>query len=112
MRTARIRLIAFLPLAVLIACGVVLFASSIVSALERTFVPGPSPAPAAVSVVEFRRVDFECDPVSRTMRSLSHAMMGCDVESGCRSSAFVCPDSSPESIELERDESHPKTFLF
>jgi len=118
MRLARLRFIAFVPPAMLIASGILFSATTFVSALETRMVSDP------IHVVEFRRVDSECDSVSRTMRDLSQAMMGCRSGStggsrlapepglSCPGSPFVCSISTPDVGPLEADESRPPVFLF
>jgi hypothetical protein len=106
MASARLRLLAFLPLATGIAASLLVFASALVSSLEQTFVPD------AIPVVGFQRIESGCDPVSRTMQRLSRAMMGCESGTRCGTSRLVCPISAVEGMELEPEEPSPKVFVF
>jgi hypothetical protein len=128
MRLARLRFIVFVPPAMLVAFGVLVSASSFVSTLETSLVSVSDP----IYHVEFRRIDSGCDPVSRTLQGLSHAMMGCPTGSECSSRKILCPGTvepaatqpaSSEStlsesilsegvIEVEMGDPSPTVFVF
>lgn len=84
----RLRVIAFLPAAGLIAFVFLISASSFVSAVERSlrfdsdFVP---------STIRIERYETDCDVLHREIRVLSQAATSCDEEPSCLGSPLLCP---------------------
>ena len=92
----RLRLLAFVPPAVLIAALLLASASSLVSAIEARIVPEPSPPPITLT-----RYESECELLFRQAHELSHAATSCEVDPECEESPLLCPVAT--DVEIERE---------
>ena len=106
----RIRCIAFLPLAALITCGLLLLASSFVSTIESTLAPVivplivPASAAGAVTpTIELIRFETECEGLRRRIEELARDASSCDAHPGCLESPILCPMVMGKDLEREYD---------
>jgi len=93
----RLRLLAFLPLAAAITFLILLSASSLVSALERSFTPGEDPS-GPVVVTRFETV---CKGLFHELHVLSHEVTACAEQSPCDGSPLLCPTALDGQIDHE-----------
>ena len=81
----RLRLLAFVPPAALISGVLLMSASSLVSALESTFIPPVS------STFSIERFESRCEQLDREIAVLSRGATACDQDLQCLYSPIVCP---------------------
>ncbi len=81
----RLRLLAFVPLAALIAVSLLIIASSFVSALETRFVGTP------IVTLEIHRYETDCDRLQAEIQTLSQSATNCDEDLLCLGSPILCP---------------------
>jgi len=102
----RIRCIAFLPLAALMTCVLLLLASSFVSTIESTLVPVIVPASAVGAVtpmIELIRFETECEGLRRRIEELARDANSCDAHPGCLESPILCPLVMGPDLERKYD---------
>ena len=102
----RLRLIAFLPAAALVAGLLLVTTSSFVSAVERSWSAEPPPAPAPIRI---RRYETECEGLRREIDQLIEASTSCDRELACLGSPLLCPITMTSKTE-ERYEALRETL--
>jgi len=91
----RLRLLTFLPLAVLITFLLLSSASSLVSALESSVArdeAGPEP-------VRVTKYETFCDGLIRQLHALSHEVSRCGDLTVCEGSPLLCPAALDEEID-------------
>ncbi|HEB90020.1 MAG TPA: hypothetical protein ENI85_10650 [Deltaproteobacteria bacterium] len=79
------RLLAFLPVALLLTMLCLLTASTLVSAIE---VPFPEVRPGSI---DLRLHETSCDVLAREIRDLGHRATDCDRDLLCLDSPILCP---------------------
>ena len=99
------RFLAFLPVAAVITFFILFSASSFVSAVERTILAEPLPAP-----IQVRMYESECDALFREIHDLSHEVSSCEAESvvpppsldaACQRSPLLCPAAMDNRVDRE-----------
>lgn len=91
----RLRLLAFLPLAAAITFLILLSASSLVSALERSVTPGEdSSGPLVVT-----RFETVCEGLFHELHALSHEVSACAEQLPCDGSPLLCPTALDDQID-------------
>ncbi|MEM9177754.1 MAG: hypothetical protein AAGC67_21295 [Myxococcota bacterium] len=90
----RLRLLAFLPVAGLITFLLLLSASSLVSALERSVVPDEIPGPMRIT-----KYETVCEGLFRELHALSHEVAACTGQSACVDSPLLCPAALDDEID-------------
>ena len=98
----RLRHLVFLPVATMIGFVVLLAASSLVSALERS-VQGEAPP------ITLQRYETVCDRLFREAHALSHEATRCDVQADCEGSPLLCPVA--QDVRVEREYARLRTEL-
>jgi len=92
----RLRLIAFLPPAALIAFLLLVSASSFVSAVEGSLI---AEFEVASTPIRVQRYESECDVLAREIRALSRSMTSCTGELSCLGSPLLCAVTMDAEIE-------------
>lgn len=91
----RLRLLAFLPLAVSITFFLLSSASSLVSALESS-VARDEAAPQPMRITKYETF---CDGLVRQLHALSHEVSHCGDLTVCEGSPLLCPAALDEEID-------------
>jgi hypothetical protein len=102
----RIRLIAFLPIATLISILLLSSASSLVSAVERAWIPHSTDL---LPIMRVRQFETECEELFREIHALSHETTRCDESPECLDSPLLC--RSAMDVEIEREFQRLRTAL-
>ncbi len=93
----RLRLIASLPVAVVIVALLLLTASSFVSAIDRALVVETDRGP-----IRLVRLETHCDALFREIHALSHQATRCgDDVDACAMSPLLCAGAQDEAVEAE-----------
>ena len=90
-----LRLLAFLPVATLIACLALVSAASFVSAVDEPALADSRPP------IRLLSPESECDRLVREIHSLSHAATSCDSDPRCAESPLLC--SAALDAEIDRE---------
>ena len=93
----RLRLLAFLPLAAAITFLILLSASSLVSALERSVTPGEDPS----GLVVVTRFEVVCKGLFHELHVLSREVTACAEQLPCDGSPLLCPTALDDQIDHE-----------
>lgn len=96
----RMRLLAFLPFSILVTLVLLLGASSLVSALDRTII-GIADSPDASSLIPLQQYESHCEALYREIHDLSHAATRCDERPECAGSPLLCPAAMDEAIDRD-----------
>ena len=100
----RLRLIAFLPAAALVAALLLMTTSSFVSAIERSWAIDSPPAPPLIRV---QRYETECESLHRELDSLVAASASCDRDPACLGSPLLCGHRLQRGLERGNQRARP-----
>lgn len=93
----RLRLLVCLPLAALVTFLLLVCASSLVSALERSVAVTPS----ATGPMPVARYETVCERLFRELHALSLEVSGCSQGPACAASPLFCPAALDEGIDRD-----------
>ena len=94
----RLRLIAFVPPALLMTLVLLLSMSTFVSAVERSLV---GDSEIVTPPIRVQRFETECETLYREMYAISRAATSCDEEPSCLGSPLLCPVMMDDELEAE-----------
>lgn len=92
-----LRLLAFLPPAMLITGLILVSVSSLFSVLDTKLSPTPPELPA----MQVQRYETTCDVLHREIHDLSRRTLACGREPGCVGSPLLCPIAMDADLEHE-----------
>lgn len=95
----RFRLLAFFPLAAVMALLILISASSFVSAVEEAV--GQSGEAEQVAWIPISLLESECDVLYRKIHALSHEVTSCGEDPLCLGTPILCPGALDSNIDRE-----------